>query len=150
MNRKEINRLAKERDRLINSLNVNLEEVVQKAQGTFMRMFMAAFIDKLQRDENGVILNNQFNRNLLLSVDRIFTQFYGKSGEILGAAIMGGVSKIIDFNNRYYSNLTGEAKLLPIKTKVLENLKGWLGLDKDGGVKANGYLDTLIANTDFK
>lgn len=150
MNRKEVNRLAKERDKLISNLNFNLDEVVQKAQGTFMRMFIESFIDKLQRDESGTILNNLYNRNLLLSVDRIFKQFYGKSGEILGAAIAGGVSKVIDFNNRYYSNLTGNAKLLPIKNKVLENLKGWLGLDKSGKVNPNGYLDTIIGNTEFK
>lgn len=151
MNRKQLNRLARERDKLIDDLNNSLTSTFSKAQNIFTSLFFDSFVDKLQRDENGMILNNAFNRNLMLTVDAIFARFYRQASPIIVAALMGGVSKVIDFNDKYYSTLTKDAKLLPIKEKVMNNVKEWLGLEGEGKyAKVNGYIDTIIQNTDLK
>lgn len=151
MDRKRLNKLAKERDRLIEDLNLKLDKTFTAAQNLFMRLFFDSFVDKLQRDENGIVLNNAFNRNLMLSVDALFTTFYKQASPVIVAAISGGVSKIIDFNNKYYSPLTDSAKLLPIKDKVMKNVKEWLGVEGDDKTaKRNGYIDTIIQNSDLK
>lgn len=151
MNKKQLEKLAKERDKLILALHGSLDSAFDAVQKSFMRLFFSDFVDKLQRDENGVILNNVFNRNLMLSVDMMFTRFYRLSSPIIVAAVAGGVSKVIDFNDKYYSTLSKQAELLPIKKRVMKNVTDWLGIDADKKTaKVNGYLDTIIENSDFK
>lgn len=151
MNKKQLQKLAAQRDKLISDLYVSLNASFDTAQNKFMSLFFSDFIDKLQRDENGVILNNVFNRNLMLGVDAMFTAFYKLASPIIVAAVAGGVSKVIDFNEKYYSPLAKEAQLLPIKKRVMSNVTEWLGIDGDKKTaKVNGYLDTIIKNSDFK
>jgi len=150
MNRKHINKLARERDRLIEDLNAQMLTSFAKSQSMFTKLFFDGFIDKLQRDDNGIVLNNAFNRNLMLTVDNIFAAFYKQASPIIVTALVGGVSKVIDFNDRYFSTLTKDAKLLPIKEKVMKNVKEWLGIEGDKTAKRNGYIDTIIQTPDLK
>lgn len=150
MNRKKLNKLAAERDSLIDGLHGSLNKAFDRVQNMFLTLFFNSFVDKLQRDENGVVLNNAFNRNLMLQVDAIFTSFYKVASPVIVAAISGGVSKVIDFNDKYYNILQPEAKLLPIKERVMKNIKDWLGVDSDNNIKRNGYIDTIIQSPELK
>ena len=149
MDRKELQKLFKQRDSLISQINTRFEAQITASQRDLLRLFMEQFADKLQFDKDKRIINNQYNRTLLLSVDKLFTE-YGKSNNplILGALI-GGVSNVLDFNAKYYSNLESKAKLLPIRARVQENVRGWLGIE-DNVTKPNGYLDTLVKSEQVK
>ena len=143
MDRSELKKLFRERDKLIESINARFEAQVKDSQRTLLRMFMEKFADKLQFDDQKRIVNNQYNRTLLLSVDKLFTEFGKSENPLLMGQMIGGVMNVMDFNAKFYSNLTPNAKLLPIKAKVLENVRGWLGIEANA-TKPNGYLDTLV------
>lgn len=149
MDRKELQKLFKQRDTLIMQLNAKFEAQVQDSQRDLLRLFMEKFADKLQFDSDKRIINNQYNRTLLLSVDKLFAEYSKANNPLILASLIGGVSNIMDFNAKYYSNLEKQAKLLPIRERVLTNVRGWLGIE-DNATKANGYLDTLVKSEQVK
>lgn len=130
-------------------LNAKFEAQVQESQRDLLRLFMEKFADKLQFDSDKRIINNQYNRTLLLSVDKLFAEYSKANNPLILASLIGGVSNIMDFNAKYYSNLEKQAKLLPIRERVLTNVRGWLGIE-DNATKANGYLDTLVKSEQVK
>ena len=130
-------------------LNAKFEAQVQESQRDLLRLFMEKFADKLQFDSDKRIINNQYNRTLLLSVDKLFAEYSKANNPLILASLLGGVSNIMDFNAKYYSNLEKQAKLLPIRERVLTNVRGWLGIE-DNATKPNGYLDTLVKSEQVK
>lgn len=149
MNSGDIKKLAKKRDELIASLNLRFESSVQEAQRGLLKHFVSNFIDMLQIDENGNIAPTSYNKNLLLSVDKLFTDFGKKHNVAILASLINGVGAVLNYNQSYYSNFQGNAELLPLKQKAIEQVQGWLGIDGDQ-TKANGYLDTLIKSDTVK
>lgn len=143
MDRSELKKLFRERDKLIETINARFEAQVNDSQRALLRMFMERFVDKLQFDDQKRIINNQYNRTLLLSMDKLFSDFGKTENPLLMGQMIGGVMNVMDFNAKFYSNLAPKAKLLPIKAKVLENVRGWLGIEVNA-TKPNGYLDTLV------
>ena len=143
MTEKDLNKLVKQRDDLIAYVNRNLETKIKDGQRAMLDIFSRGFADLLQTDENGKILNNSFNRNLITSVDKLFADFGKKNNVEVLASMVAGVNSILDFNNDYYSFGAKPAELLPLKKKVIEQTRGWLGID-GGTTTENGYLSTLI------
>ena len=149
MDRSELKKLFRERDKLIESINARFEAQVQESQRSLLRLFMEKFADKLKLNDQKQIVNNEYNRTLLLSVDKLFVEFGKSQNPLLMGQLIGGVMNVMDFNAKFYSNLTPNAKLLPIKAKVLENVRGWLGIEANA-TKPNGYLDTLVKSDQVK
>ena len=110
MNRNEIQRLMQERDKLITGLNNNLEADISTAQRDLLDLFMRSFADKLQTDENGVILNNSYNQNLLVNIDKVFLEFVKNNNVAVINSLIYGVGALVDYNAKYYKNLDGNAK----------------------------------------
>lgn len=142
---KQLKKLIDERDITISRINGELEKLVSGTQKKMLAEFMSGFADKLQTDEKGVVINNTYNRNLLVSLDKMFTDFTKKNAPVLIHEIVSGVGSIMNFNSRFYSNFAGDAKLLPIRNKVRESVGAWLGI-KNGEASENGYLRTLVEN----
>ena len=143
MTEKDLNKLVKQRDDLIAYVNRNLETKIKDGQRAMLDIFSRGFADLLQTDENGLILNNSFNRNLIVNIDKLFTDYGKKNNVEVLASMIAGVNSILDFNNDYYSFGAKPAELLPLKKKVIEQTRGWLGID-GGTTTENGYLSTLI------
>lgn len=150
MDGKQLTALMKKRDDLITFLNANLEKQIQESQQGLLKKFLAGFGDLLQTDETGKVLNNAFNRNLLLSVDKVFTDYGKQHNVLILSALMQGVNQLMDFNADYYGKFEGETKLLPIRKKVVQNMRGWLGISGDNTAQENGYLSTLIKSDAVK
>ena len=138
------------RDDLITFLNANLEKQIKESQQGLLKNFLAGFGDLLQTDETGKVLNNAFNRNLLLSVDKVFADYGKQHNVLILSALMQGVNQLMDFNANYYGKFEGETKLLPIRKKVVQNMRGWLGISGENTVQENGYLSTLIKSEAVK
>jgi hypothetical protein len=102
MDGKQLTALMKKRDDLITFLNANLEKQIQESQQGLLKKFLAGFGDLLQTDETGKVLNNAFNRNLLLSVDKVFADYGKQHNVLILAALMQGVNQLMDFNADYY------------------------------------------------
>jgi hypothetical protein len=137
--------LVKQRDDLITLLNSRFEGTVEAAQKSLLKEFMSKFVDMLQTDENGNVAANAHNRNMLLTVDKLFADYSKKHNVIILAQLMQGVGAVLNYNQKYYSNLMPNTDLLPLKKKVVENMQGWLGFD-DKHANENGYLSTLVKN----
>ena len=150
MDSKELTALMTKRDDLITFLNANLEKQIQESQQGLLKKFLAGFGDLLQTDETGKVLNNAFNRNLLLSVDKVFADYGKQHNVLILAALMQGVNQLMDFNADYYGKFEGETKLLPIRKKVVQNMRGWLGISGENTAQENGYLSTLIKSDSVK
>ena len=150
MDSKQLTALMTKRDDLITFLNANLEKQIQESQQGLLKKFLAGFGDLLQTDETGKVLNNAFNRNLLLSVDKVFADYGKQHNVLILAALMQGVNQLMDFNADYYGKFEGETKLLPIRKKVVQNMRGWLGISGDDTAQENGYLSTLIKSDAVK
>lgn len=150
MDSKQLTALMKKRDDLITFLNANLEKQIQESQQGLLKKFLAGFGDLLQTDETGKVLNNAFNRNLLLSVDKVFADYGKQHNVLILSALMQGVNQLMDFNANYYGKFEGETKLLPIRKKVVQNMRGWLGINADDTAQENGYLSTLIKSEAVK
>ena len=140
----------KKRDDLITFLNANLEKQIQESQQGLLKKFLAGFGDLLQTDETGKVLNNAFNRNLLLSVDKVFADYGKQHNVLILSALMQGVNQLMNFNADYYGKFEGETKLLPIRKKVVQNMRGWLGISGENTAQENGYLSTLIKSDAVK
>jgi hypothetical protein len=149
MDRKELQKMFKQRDSLISQINTRFEVQISASQRDLLRMFMEQFADKLQFDDDKRIINNQYNRTLLLSVDKLFNDYGKGNNPLILESLITGVSSIMDFNAKYYSNFESKAKLLPIRARVQENVKGWLGIEENT-TKPNGYLDTLVKSEQVK
>ena len=150
MDSKQLTALMTKRDDLITFLNANLEKQIQESQQGLLKKFLAGFGDLLQTDETGKVLNNAFNRNLLLSVDKVFADYGKQHNVLILAALMQGVNQLMDFNADYYGKFEGETKLLPIRKKVVQNMRGWLGISGENTAQENGYLSTLIKSDAVK
>lgn len=139
----ELDKYLEQGDKLIESLNERLEKQVAKDEQKLLDKVVGEFVDKLQKDENGKILNNDYNRRLLLTIDKVFQEYKQKQSEQIISIIVGGAMEILDFNTNYFSIMDGKAKLKKITPAVKDTLKVWLGIKGDK-VEPNGYLDKLV------
>ena len=139
----ELDKYLEQGDKLIESLNERLEKQVSKDEQKLLDKVVGEFVDKLQKDEKGIILNNDYNRRLLLTIDKVFQEYKQKQSEQIISIIVGGAMEILDFNTNYFSIMDGKAKLKKITPAVKDTLKVWLGIKGDK-VEPNGYLDKLV------
>ena len=98
----ELDKFITQGDDLINNLNEKLENQISKDQNKLLEKVLGEFLDKLQRDENGVVINNDYNRRLLLTIDKVFEDYKKFQSEKLLTVIVGGALEIFDFNTNYF------------------------------------------------
>lgn len=146
MDKKKALALINKRTNLVNKLSSALENRVKDSELELFREVLDEFVDKLDR-KDGKIENNSRNRQLLQTLDKVFSDFALSNGVAIASSIVKGVSEIFNFNNQYYSAFESEAKLVPISKEVKSTLEGWLGMDSKGNLTENGYLSNLIQDT---
>ena len=145
----ELDKYLEQGDKLIESLNERLEKQVSKDEQKLLDKVVGEFVDKLQKDEKGIILNNDYNRRLLLTIDKVFQEYKQKQSEQIISVIVKGAMEILDFNTNYFSIMDGKAKLKKITPAVKDTLKVWLGIKGDK-VEPNGYLDKLVESGEVR
>lgn len=149
MDRKQLKNYTDKRSELIASLMSSLTAKVKANQRKTLERMLERFVDKLDSDENGKVKNNAKNRKLLLEIDQVFQDYQRKEAIETIKTILDGVVKIANFNQKYYTALDGEAKVLPAMKKVKEFMKQWLGIVGDK-VEPNGFIDNLVKNDSAK
>ena len=141
--------LTKKRSKLIASLMSSMDGQVKDNQKKLLEKVLEKFVDKLEKDENGNVKNSDRNRNLLIRFDDIFNEYQKKEARDTVGLLLQSVSSIINFNQKYFTALDGQARTLPIIPKVKDFMKVWLGIKGDI-VEPNGYLDKLVSNDPAK
>lgn len=149
MDEKTLKDFTKKRTKLIGSLMSSMDGQVKDNQKKLLERVLEKFVDKLEKDENGNVKNNDRNRNLLIQFDDIFKEYQKKEARDTVGLLLQSVGSIINFNQKYFSALDGQARTLPIIPKVKDFMKVWLGIKGDI-VEPNGYLDKLVSNDPAK
>ena len=149
MDEKTLKDFTKKRSELIASLMSSMDGQVKDNQKKLLEKVLEKFVDKLEKDENGNVKNNDRNRNLLIQFDDIFKEYQKKEARDTVGLLLQSVSSIINFNQKYFTALDGQARTLPIIPKVKDFMKVWLGIKGDV-VEPNGYLDKLVSNDPAK
>ena len=149
MDKKKLKEFTKKRTKLIGSLMSSMQSQIAENQRKVYERILDKFIDKLEKDEDGNVKNNDHNRRLLNEIDEVFKEYNKKEGRQTIELLLQSVTSIMSFNQGYFQALDGNARTLKIMPKVKEFMKGWLGIKGDV-VEPNGYIDKLIANDPAK
>ena len=149
MDEKKLKEFTKKRTKLISSLMSSMQEQVVENQRKVYERMLDKFIDKLEKDEDGNVKNNDHNRRLLNEIDEVFKEYNKKEGRQTIELLLQSVTSIMSFNQGYFQALDGNARTLKVMPKVKDFMKGWLGIKGDV-VEPNGYLDKLVSNDPAK
>ena len=149
MDEKTLKDFTKKRTKLIGSLMSSMQSQIAESQRKVYERILDKFIDKLEKDEDGNVKNNDHNRRLLNEIDEVFKEYNKKEGRQTIELLLQSVTSIMSFNQGYFQALDGNARTLKIMPKVKDFMKGWLGIKGDV-VEPNGYIDKLIANDPAK
>lgn len=146
MNKSDINDQAADRETLIHKLERALNSLVLKYQATLLSDVVEV-LDELERDEDGVIINNSANTATIGKLDRVLAAVDFRAKAAIINELIKGFSNLISFNRRYFEYLDPSAKVKPVADAVLKDVKTWLGIGKGNKLKRNGYLDALVGST---
>ena len=149
MDEKTLKEFTKKRTKLIGSLMSSMQSQIAENQRKVYERILDKFIDKLEKDEDGNVKNNDHNRRLLNEIDEVFKEYNKKEGRQTIELLLQSVTSIMSFNQGYFQALDGNARTLKIMPKVKDFMKGWLGIKGDI-VEPNGYLDKLVSNDPAK
>ena len=145
MNEKELKQFAKKRDKLIGSLLSSMQKQVGENQKKTLERLLEKFVDKLQTDEDGKVVNNDHNRELLNRIDEVFKDYQKAEAKQTISLLLNSVASIMNFNQGYFQALDGNARTLKIMPKVKSFMKTWLGISGDT-VEPNGFIEKLVSN----
>jgi len=149
-NKTGLAKLMASRNKLLNDLQKKLEAAATQAGEVMYDEIINRVIDKLDKDENGNIRNNMYNKRLISSIDLAFSSYYTSEGIGLASEIASGAMQVVNFQSGYYSNFTTQASLLPIKPLVMETVQTWLGIGEKGRLEKNGYLVKIAQAAEVK
>ena len=149
MDEKELKGFTKKRTKLIASLMSSMQEQVVENQRKVYERMLDKFIDKLEKDEDGNVKNNDHNRRLLNEIDEVFKDYQKAEAKQTVSLLLNSVSSIMNFNQGYFQALDGNARTLKIMPKVKSFMKSWLGISGDT-VEPNGFIEKLVSNDSAK
>ena len=149
MDKKKLQEYTKKRSKLIVSLMSSMQEQIEDNQKKLLSKTLERFVDKLEIDENGNVLNNDKNRKLLFEIDDVFKEYQKKEARKTIELLLNSVASIMAFNQGYFQAIDGKARTLELMPKVKDFMKGWLGI-QGNVVEPNGYIEKLVANDPAK
>lgn len=149
MNKSDINEQAADRETLINKLDKVLNSLVKRYQASLLSDVLEV-LDEIERDEDGVILNNAANTAAIAKLDRVLSVIDFQAKAAIINQLIKGFANVISFNRSYFEFLDPDLKVKPVSDAVMKDLKTWLGIGKGNKLKRNGYLDTLVGSTSLR
>ena len=149
MNEKTVKEMMKKRNKLIGSLLSSMQKQVAENQKKTLERLLEKFVDKLQTDEDGKVINNDHNRELLNRIDEVFRDYQKAEAKQTISLLLNSVASIMNFNQGYFQALDGNARTLKIMPKVKSFMKSWLGISGDA-VEPNGFIEKLVSNDSAK
>lgn len=143
MDKKKLQEYTKKRSKLIVSLMSSMQEQIEDNQKRLLSKTLERFVDKLEIDENGNVLNNDKNRKLLFEIDDVFKEYQKKEARKTIELLLNSVASIMAFNQGYFQAIDGNARTLKIMPKVKSFMKSWLGISGDV-VEPNGFIEKSV------
>lgn len=150
MNRSDVTKMSEQKSKVIDGIFKDIDKNVLILQKDVYKSFLKNVIDKLEFDENGNLKDNSFNKNILLSVDKVYNEAVNKSSVNIAKSLINGLIKLNVINSNYFSLISGDTKVKPIEKRVIKNIRSWLGFDDENKLQQNGYLNTLIQSDEVK
>lgn len=145
MDQEEFKKLVKEHDSVLQSVESMHKNLLTSKQKKAFQEIQEKFLDKLEKNEDGSFKMNAKNLELMNQIDERFKTIAEETNPNLLKQLTSGISRIVNFNQKYYTAIDGNAKVLPILPKVQEAMSGWLGI-KNGTAQKNGFIDQLISD----
>ena len=149
MDNLNLNNEVEKSTNLLKRLHEEFDAKVRQDQKELLDLVLQNFMEKLDKDENGNVLNNDRNRRMLQSIETTFADFNRANSVELVKTILSGVYSLLDYNSNYFSMMSGNVSVTKLTSDTKQLVNEWLGI-KDGKVAKNGYLDTLINDTTAK
>lgn len=149
MNKSDINKQAENRETLIHRLERALNGLVSKYQALLFGE-VSEILDGLETDENGIVLNNPANTQIVVKLDKVLNTVDASAKSAIIRELVKGFGDVIGFNRRYFEYLDPDARVKPVSDEVMSDVKKWLGIGKGNKLKRNGYLDTLVSSPTLK
>lgn len=145
MNKSDLNKFTKRKDKLISKLESNLSKKVKASQRKVLKEVIEEFVEKLDVDEEGRIKNTLKNKRQISNIDRVFSKYSRTSGVEIAKEIVNATNNIAALNKSYFSSIVdNNAELTSLNKQAVDFIDLWLGIGERGGVKKNGYLKTII------
>lgn len=149
MDDKEFKKLMKEHDSVLEAVEKIHKSLLTDKQKNAFDNIQKNFLDNLDRDENGNVKMNDKNISLLNQIDDAFDQIAKQDNTKILKQLTTNITNIVGYNQKYFSAIDGEAKVLKILPKVQNAMSGWLGI-KDGTPQKNGFIDQLVKDDTAK
>lgn len=117
----------------------------KKVDGLALTLFDKVYKNYLinLEKENGIILNNKKNIDIVKGLDAIYKSFLKIENSKVVKDLVIDLTKIVDNNEKYFDALTNKNKSLNTK-KVKEVISKRLGLEKNGKPIKNGFVDKFL------
>lgn len=148
MNKSDAIKKANQRDKLINGLDTSLESLVKEYQAKLLSS-VDGVIDELVTDADDRLVNNTANTSAIGRLDRALDRSDAAAKEAVINKLVSGFADVVSFNGAYFQGIEPE-DIKPVSMSVLGEVKNWLGITKNNGLRKNGYLDTLVRSSVLK
>lgn len=145
----DVKKLIGKRTDMVDDLVAALEKQIGLTQRQLFDSLTEAILDNLDT-ENGRIKNTARNRQLMAQVDKVFNAMETTSQLDVAKEIVRGTGELLGVNASYFTLFTNKTQLIPISEAVKDNVSAWLGLGERGALEENGYLKTLITDTQVR
>lgn len=101
------------------------------------------FLNKLEKDENGKVLNNSRNIRAVTALNTIYNNFNKNYNTPVVKSFVKDVSGIGPLNEKYFDEVVGKTTAVS-RYKAEKEINKQLGLNKDGTIIENGFVDKFI------
>jgi protein required for attachment to host cells len=143
-------KIFEEKKKFINQVTKDLDRQVVGLSEQLLKVIIQEFVDKLDRNGD-VILNNSKNLKLIAAIDKVYQKFMGQVGGGIAKRIADGSSRIMGFNNDYYSQFKKTEAAYKNSTAAVEKIiNDRLGIGDKVKLVENGYLDSLLKDNAAK
>ena len=138
------------KDKFLASREATLNRKVAAAEKKLLDVVVEKFIDQLETS-GGFITNNGKNISLTQALEQVFNEF----DATLNKDLVGGYIKDIAagqlLNKQYFQVFEEDPKKFANASgSAQKTVRARLGITKDGGIKAKGYLDNFIKSNPVK
>lgn len=133
----------------INKLSDELQSSVLGSEKKLARLVVRGFVSKLDV-ANGVIANTAKNKGLVALIDKIYSSFLGTSGQDMIDILTGGVDDMEKLNKEYYKAYSTKEQLNKAARAANKEVQQVLGIDDNGELIQQGYLENLLRDGSVK
>ncbi|MGN6491052.1 MAG: hypothetical protein ACTHLE_03570 [Agriterribacter sp.] len=143
---KILRELAEGKSAFIDEQLAKLEKQLDKLGPELANKLAKEFLDQLDV-KDGIIEITTTNQSRVAIVDRVVNLFWQERAYKVITAMITDLQKLNTLNEKYFNTLAAERI---DNKKILSVINNRLGMNDDGSIKRNGFMNGLITNSAVK